>query len=59
MLILYLFYIPYTAKDVEQFFLDNVYELHGLPATIVSDRDTVFISSFWQEFFKLQGSQVS
>lgn len=49
---------PYTAKDVAQLFLDNIYKLHGLSATIVSDRDTVFTSTFWQEFFKLQGSQL-
>lgn len=37
---------PYTAKDVAQLFLDNVYKLHGLPSTIVSDRDVVFTSLF-------------
>lgn len=46
---------PYTAKDVAQLFLDNVYKLHGLPATILSDRDAIFTSTFWQELFQLQG----
>lgn len=36
-------------------FIDNVFKLHGLPSFIVSDRDSVFISAFWGEFFKLQG----
>lgn len=49
---------PCTAKDVAQLFLDNIYKLHGVPATIVFDRDAVFTSTFWQEFFKLQGSQL-
>ena len=36
-------------------FLDNVYHLHGLPQTIISDRDHIFTSQFWQTLFKLAG----
>ena len=46
---------PFTADIVAQSFLDHIFKLHGLPQTIVSDRDTVFLSIFWQELFKLQG----
>lgn len=35
--------------------LDNVFKLHGLPRTIVSERDAVFLSEFWKELFVLQG----
>ncbi|GJZ58344.1 putative mitochondrial protein [Tanacetum coccineum] len=44
---------PYSAIQVAQAFLDNIYKLHGLPKAIVSDRDKVFLSMFWQELFKL------
>nr|GEU85209.1 retrotransposon-related protein [Tanacetum cinerariifolium] len=44
---------PYTASSVAQVFLDTVYKLHGLPSSIVSDRDTVFLSNFWRSLFKL------
>lgn len=43
---------PFTASDVAKIFLDNIYRLHGLPTTIVSDRDKVFLSHFWKSLFK-------
>jgi hypothetical protein len=44
---------PFTAATVAEAFLNNVYKLHGMPAAIISDRDKVLTSRFWQEFFKL------
>lgn len=46
---------PYTTLDVAQLYLDQVFKLHGFPQSIVSDRDTVFLSEVWQSFFSLQG----
>jgi hypothetical protein len=44
---------PYSASSVARVFFDNIVRLHGFPCSIVSDRDTVFTSSFWEELFKL------
>ena len=46
---------PYTAVKVAQLFMQFVFKLHGLPSTIVSDKDLVFTSKFWSELMKLQG----
>jgi len=46
---------PYSATIVAKTFMDSVYKLHGMPATIVSDRDTIFLSKFWKKLFALQG----
>jgi hypothetical protein len=37
---------PFTAAEVAQVFIDNVYKLHGLPLNIITDRDPVFTSQF-------------
>jgi hypothetical protein len=43
---------PFMAKTMAQLFLDNIYCLHGLPKSIISDRDKIFTSLFWQALFK-------
>jgi len=49
---------PFTTASVAKTFVANVVRLHGIPTSIVSDRDKVFISSFWQTLFQLQGTQL-
>ncbi|KAL2250254.1 UNVERIFIED_CONTAM: Transposon Ty3-I Gag-Pol polyprotein [Sesamum indicum] len=46
---------PYTVASIAKVFFDNIYKLHGLPISIVSDRDKVFTSKFWRELFTLSG----
>jgi hypothetical protein len=35
---------PYTTHTVAQTFIDSIFRLHGLPATILTDKDNVFTS---------------
>lgn len=37
---------PFTAQKVTSRFFDEVFRLHGLPQSILSDRDKVFTSLF-------------
>jgi hypothetical protein len=49
---------PFTVATVAQLFMDQVFKLHGMPHSIVTDRDPTFTNNFWQELFKLQGTQL-
>ncbi|TQD76709.1 hypothetical protein C1H46_037743 [Malus baccata] len=47
---------PYSAPKIAEIFIQEVFRLHGMPASIVSDRDPIFISEFWTAFFKHQNT---
>lgn len=42
---------PYTAVRVAQVIFDQIFKLHGMPQSIVCDRDPTCTSIFWKEFF--------
>lgn len=49
---------PYSARDVADLFVHHIVCLHGIPRSIMSYKDRVFISMFWKELFRLQGTQL-
>jgi hypothetical protein len=49
---------PYLATSVAKAFFDQIVCLHGLPTSIVSNRDPIFTCNVWQESFRLSGTQL-
>lgn len=49
---------PYTAKSVAAKFVEFIVKLHGVPRSIVSDRDPVFTSDFWKELWRTSGTKL-
>ena len=48
-----------TAIEAARLFFDNVVRHHGLPDSIVSDRDPRFTSRFWEGLFDLLGTKLA
>lgn len=48
----------FSSTIVIEAFLHSVVKHHGLPRTIVSDRDKTFTSTFWRHLMKLQGTKL-
>ncbi|KAG5003627.1 hypothetical protein JHK86_027766 [Glycine max] len=46
----------YTAFEVAKVFMEISGKIHGILRSLVSDRDPLFVSRFWQELFKLSGT---
>ncbi|GKB55069.1 ty3-gypsy retrotransposon protein [Tanacetum coccineum] len=49
----------FNAHKVAEVFLEIVIKHHGLPKTIVSDRDPIFLSKFWKQLFHLSGTHLN
>ncbi|GKA02690.1 putative reverse transcriptase domain-containing protein [Tanacetum coccineum] len=47
-----------TAKDIKRLRYDLVVSRHGVPVSIISDRDSRFTSHFWQSLQKALGTQL-
>eukprot|EP00253_Pinus_taeda_P004243 PITA_04243 len=51
--------VDYTTVQVAELFFREFFRLHGLPKTITSDRDIRFMGGFWQELFRLVGTELT
>lgn len=49
---------PYTACMVAQVFTKEIMHLHDIPWSIVSNRDPIFVSSFWTKLFRMSGTKL-
>ncbi|CAI7918000.1 unnamed protein product [Closterium sp. NIES-54] len=48
-----------TAEATAHLFFDLIITIHGIPATLISDRDPKFTSKFWKELMGLLGTKLA
>ena len=51
--------LDYNASQVADIFFKEVFRLHGLLRSIISDRDSRFLSEFWKDLFRLPGMKLT
>ena len=50
---------PYSIAKVASLYMHYIFKLHGMPTSIMSDKDAIFTSLFWSELFRLQGTNLA
>lgn len=46
----------FSTATLAPIFIAEIFHLHGMPKSFVSDRDRIFISKFWRELFRSSGT---
>ncbi|BFG34989.1 hypothetical protein CerSpe_212630 [Prunus speciosa] len=50
--------MKYSMDTLSKVYIHEVVKLHGIPVSIVSDRDARFTSKFWSSFQKAMGTRL-
>jgi len=48
----------FTSEQLAELYIKEIVRLHGVPLSIVSDRDAKFISKFWRAFEEVIGTEL-
>jgi transposase InsO family protein len=49
----------HTTANIAEILMKEIARLHGIPRTIILDRDTKFTSNLWRGFFKGFGTNLN
>jgi len=48
----------FTVEQLENLYIKEVVQLHGIPLTIVLDHETKFVFKFWHGFWIAMGTEL-
>jgi transposase InsO family protein len=49
----------FTARDAAKLFVQSIVRCHGMPTTIITDRDTRWAGNFWQAMCERLGTRLA
>ena len=52
-------WMTFTLEEFYRLYIREIIRLHGLPVSIVSNRDPRFTTHFWKSFQKAMGTQLT
>ena len=50
--------MTFTLEEFNRLYIPEIVRFHGVPVSIVSDRDPGFTTQFWKSFQKAMGTQL-
>ena len=50
--------MTFTLEELCWLYIQEIIRLHGVPVSVVSDRDSRFMTHFWKSFQKAMGAQL-
>ena len=50
-------WMTFTLEEFYRLYIQEIVKLHGVPVSIVSDRDPKFTAHFWKSFKRVIGTQ--
>lgn len=48
----------YKMVDIAYIFMREIFQLHGIPQVVISNRDVNFTPAFWKTLFTILGTQI-
>jgi IS30 family transposase len=48
----------YSVQQYTEIYMEQIFRLHGIPKTIISDRGTQFVACFWEKLHECLGTKL-
>jgi hypothetical protein len=50
--------MTYRVKQYAELYISHIFRHHGIPKTIISDRESIFVARFWEQLHECLGTHL-